>query len=544
MRQARDFLRALKQCDSGNAMILMAMGMPMLIGGTGFAVDTAQYYLWKRELQFATDQAALAGAWARTETATQGTYASRAKQEFDANIAVLTGATTNPVVKLADYATGTNNSVAVSATASRSLPFTSYILKKTVTVSANAQATFEAATNYTTCLLALDKSAAPGFTLGGSASGTVTCGAGTLSTAPQAMKKNGNPSASLSYLVAGGGIDGGFSANGTLSPNVSNLEDPYEGLTPPKDATARTYTCPSTTTSTSSSSTKTATITTTTTTTYTYWQGKNQKQATQQVTYNGTGAQTGGSGQSVANNQSVGSGITEGTVVTAITVDDWTGNNWPVSGSKNEEIYEYKRVAEEKKYTNVTTASGGTGTTSSASSTYTVYPGTYSDISIGCDTYFSPGVYTLTGTLDFGTNHNVTGSDVMFVLTGSGSEKTKINSGSVVNLSGITKSTLTGTYSLSAKDAEKLQNMLIFDTKSTADLQMNGHANVGLNGILYMPKRNGKFNGNSTVSGSCMILALATLHFTGNNDLGSFCLSTGATGIDIGGSTVQVRLVA
>ncbi len=37
-------LRSLKDNTSGNAAILVAAGMPALIGASGLAVDTAQYY--------------------------------------------------------------------------------------------------------------------------------------------------------------------------------------------------------------------------------------------------------------------------------------------------------------------------------------------------------------------------------------------------------------------------------------------------------------------------------------------------------------------
>jgi Flp pilus assembly protein TadG len=70
--------RSLRRDTSGNAMLLFALGMPVLIGGTGFAVDISQWYMWKRELQYAVDQAAIAGAWARTNESTKNTYATRA----------------------------------------------------------------------------------------------------------------------------------------------------------------------------------------------------------------------------------------------------------------------------------------------------------------------------------------------------------------------------------------------------------------------------------------------------------------------------------
>ena len=71
--------------------MMVALGLPMLIGGAGFGTDMAQWYMWKRELQFAVDQAALGGAWAKASnpTAVQTTYLVRARQEYDANLSVV-----------------------------------------------------------------------------------------------------------------------------------------------------------------------------------------------------------------------------------------------------------------------------------------------------------------------------------------------------------------------------------------------------------------------------------------------------------------------
>lgn len=535
-------MRKMRRDEGGNATLLMAIGMPVLLGSSGLAVDFSQWYMWKRELQYAVDQSAIAGAWAKADVLSAADYNSRAGQEFTANLSQLKTTASTPVISLVDYGGGTQNSVVVSATASDTLPFTQVVIGRAVTVAVSAQATFEAATNYTTCLLAVDPSASPGFVLGGTASGDVTCGAGTLATSPTAMKKNGNPSAQLGYLVAGGGIDSGFTSNGAVNANVSNLSDPYASLKPPSDSTPRIYSCPTSTTTTSSSS-KTADITTTTSTTYTYWQGKNQNQANTQVTYSGAGAKSNTSVTTTSTGQSVPSGTTEGQVdPVTTTFDNWTGSSWSVSGSKNQKIFEYKKGTKQNSYSNV--ASSGSGTTTTTSATYTVSPGTYNGITIACDTNFLPGIYSINGTLDFGSGYTVNGTDIMFVISGSGNEKMKLNAGSTVNLSGITKSTLKSQYSVSNDDASDLAGMLIHDATSTANMKFNGHASATLNGIVYMPKRNGKFNGNATNAGSCMILALATLTFTGTNDLGSFCHSNGSTGIDIGGTTVQVRLVA
>lgn len=62
MKKIKQLLAQIGRNISGNALVLVAAGMPVLVGGAGFAVDVAQWYMWKRELQYAVDQAAYAGA--------------------------------------------------------------------------------------------------------------------------------------------------------------------------------------------------------------------------------------------------------------------------------------------------------------------------------------------------------------------------------------------------------------------------------------------------------------------------------------------------
>ncbi len=94
----RRTLRDLQSSTSGNATLLVALGMPVLIGSSGLAVDTSQWYMWKRELQNAADQAALAGAWAKSSATSSSNYANRAAQEFNANVATTSGFHTTPSV--------------------------------------------------------------------------------------------------------------------------------------------------------------------------------------------------------------------------------------------------------------------------------------------------------------------------------------------------------------------------------------------------------------------------------------------------------------
>lgn len=539
-KRIRKFFGTLRDSESGNALLLMAMGMPVLIGASGFAVDISQWYMWKRELQYAADQGALAGAWASSDPISASSYDTRAKQEFAANLSQLSSDGITPTIAKADYGAGTQNSVTVSASVTRSLPFSQMIMHSAATVSVSSQASFEAATNWTACVLAVDPTAGDSLVLGGSSSGTVGCGMGALSGASVAISEDGTPSLQVSDIIAGGGIESTLSDNllnaGGLHANASGLKDPFADMTPPSSPTPRTYSCPTTTTTTVSGST-TADVKTVVEKTYTYWQGQNQVKATTQVTY--ADAKDPVTTSTTATNQSVADGTTEGSSQQVFSSTTWTGSEWDVSGSTKEKIYEKVTEVRTEYYTNVTGA-----TTSSTSGGGSMLPGTYGDINITCNTHFAPGVYIITGTFDLGQNRLVTGDDVMFVLTGSGTEKFKLNSNSKVVMSGITKSTLMTTYGLSDEEATPMAGMLIYDPNSTADLKINGGADMMLEGIVYTPKRTATFNGNSAVAGKCMMIAAGKITFSGSNQLGSFCKPSGVEAFDIGGTTVQVRLVA
>jgi len=197
----RETVRKLAQCRSGNATMLVALGLPVLIGGAGLGVDMTQWYMWKRELQFAVDQAAVAGAWARTDEDTENTYQTRATQEFNSNLAVTDDFHSTPVVQLADFAGGTDNSVAVSATVTRELPFTGFLTGNSATVYAYAQASFEEGTTFTSCLIALDDDDEGAITLGGNSVLTASCGLAALSVDDLSIKVNGNPTVDAGWIL-------------------------------------------------------------------------------------------------------------------------------------------------------------------------------------------------------------------------------------------------------------------------------------------------------------------------------------------------------
>ena len=538
----RHFIRRLRDDTSGNALMLMAMGMPVLIGSSGMAVDVAQWYVWKRELQYAVDQAALAGAWASADPDQVDDYATLANLEFNDNLQALAGKVGLPGISYEDWNGGDDNTVVATSSYSRSLPFSSILWDNAVQINVRAQASFQAATNYTTCLLALDPDADDAFIIGGSMDGAVTCGIGSLSNSASAIRKNGSSLLDVSDLISAGGIDEDLAANGQIHEFISNLSNPYDGIEPPTvENMGSEYVCPTSTTEFAEGS-SVATQRTRVVTNYTYFQGRTQAQAKTKVVYTGDGAN---SNSDITSEGTDGVELDftppEGGTVTVSVEADWTGRSWPSDAKKNTNIYEFLEVTTTNIYTNVTPNNG----MELAGSNY-LRPGIYSDITIGCDTTFNPGVYLITGVLDFGENHLVQGQNVLLVFTGAGGdERFKLNAKSKVHFTGITYDQLISTpYSMDAEDAELLNGMIIYDPNSTQDIRINGGADTIFDGILYMPKRKAIFNGNSEVGGSCMMLAAGTIELTGSTTVQSLCLPDNVTSFDIGGTTIAVRLVA
>ncbi len=90
--------------------MLTAFALPVLVGGVGLAVDTAQWYLWKRELELAADAGALSGIYAHAQGKP---YEARARADAttNVNVATLQGA---PQVTLGDWPGGTANAITVT----------------------------------------------------------------------------------------------------------------------------------------------------------------------------------------------------------------------------------------------------------------------------------------------------------------------------------------------------------------------------------------------------------------------------------------------
>jgi len=513
----------LRRCESGNAVMLVALGLPVLLGGTGLAVDTAQWYMWKGELQYAADQAAIAGAWARTKEETEADYASRAQQEFASNLdqgAISEGIASEAEVSLQDWASGDQNSVVVAASATKKLPFSFFLTGHVTTVQVRAQAAFEEGLiNTNSCLIAVDEDDDGAVIIGGNASFIAGCGIAALSDSDEAIVVNGNPTIEAGWLYARGQIDDWFddpnNSDDLVVEEFEELFDPFADLeppSPPQSQTPRTYACPANGTTTTVYTVDT--MSTRTQRTYTYY--KRQGQNYTEWDYTGGSAFKANTDNTVEQtNVTLTSLVQSGSVVVTPVETGYV----QVDGQGSNRIYE--------KITTTTTVTYGTvsaPTTSVDGGAAVLLPGTYTSLNLSCDTVFTTGVYILSGgSLSVNAQYDVTGSGVMFVLTnGAG---IVINGGANINLTAMTVAQLESA-GVPHNDAIELEGMLVFedpDSPGNTGNRLNGNAETVLDGTIYLPKSNLDIMGTASVNTQCLMLVAATISLSGDMQMSSFC---------------------
>lgn len=242
LQTTRELLRKLRLNIRGNAAMLAALGMPMLIGGAGLAVDTAQWFMWKRELQHSADQAAIGAAWALSNENSENSYQTRALQEFNANKAITRDFAQTPAITLADYAGGSDNSVIVTASATKALPFSSIVMHRAASIRVRAQASFRDGSSYNACLVALAEESGV-LDIGGNATVNARCGLAALSCEDDAVVIDGSATVVTDSIATCGTASVPEENEGVVTEGVQGLEDIYADLSPPDNPTAESYQC-------------------------------------------------------------------------------------------------------------------------------------------------------------------------------------------------------------------------------------------------------------------------------------------------------------
>lgn len=238
----RKFLPRLARAKNGNAAVIVGLALPILIGGAGYGVDTAQWYLWKRELQHAVDQAALAGGYALFYNGKSGSYRERAQQEYDHNRQITLGNVTasSAEVDLVDHGSGLDNSVVVRATITASLPFSSLLSGQGVTINVASQSVFEPGTVTYSCMIGLKKTGTV-ITLNGNINLNAPCGMTVPSSHGISVEKNGGAGyVNPGWVLTPGGVNDTFEqkaaeSGSTIEEGGSGMVDPFESLEPPPE---------------------------------------------------------------------------------------------------------------------------------------------------------------------------------------------------------------------------------------------------------------------------------------------------------------------
>lgn len=240
-------LRTLWRDRRGNAILIAAGALPLIIGSAGLATDTIQWTLWKRQLQRAADSAALAGVYQRTTANTQSAVETAVCNDLAKNqrtgiqltgtyVTCADGTTRRgPVMLLAD--SGVQKlPVHVNLSISRPLAFSGLFLTSPPVITASSTAaTVPAHDQY--CVISLETSATKtGITGTGNSAVEMDCGMITNSPATNSAAANGSSRMIASVIASVGGIQQSNNWQvGKYDPYISAMTDPYAGVNPPTD---------------------------------------------------------------------------------------------------------------------------------------------------------------------------------------------------------------------------------------------------------------------------------------------------------------------
>lgn len=393
--RALNRLKDLLGSERGNALALGAAALPMLMAAAGFAVDTIQLSVMKRQIQRAADSSAIAGAYALVQDTNTASEAATARA------AVARDLTKNKYPTLSQNATvtpgpalGYQRTVAVELRAQPTLPFISIFTKAASPVTATATAAI--VDNGRFCMLSLYNGTSPGIDIGGNATVNLGCGMASNSTGTEAITAFGSSSVTASPLMAVGGLKSSSNlATGTkLQPYSSEQKDPFASIPNPPPQS--------------------------------------------------------------------------GCVPLSVDVHD----------------------------------------------TASITPGCYSAMDIKGTVNMAPGTYYVDGgDISFGSQANVTGDGVTFVMTGpnGAAGDLDMNAQATLNL----KAPSSGTYG----------GILFFRDRraSNIEIKINGGADATLVGALYFPSSNVTFSGNAGFEARCFQLVGQILTFRGTATINNSC---------------------
>lgn len=224
--------------------MIVAVAMPLIVGGGGLAVETSFDYVSQSHLQSAADAAAYAAGIENMGGSPPDVIRAAATQQANANGWSSNGGTltvNNP--PLSGPNQGSSNAVEVRMTQNAPRFFTAYFSSQPVSLRARAVAVNVTAAN--ACILALDPAASSAIQVQGSSSLTLTgCDVMSDSIASDAVKVWGSGQMTADCAVSVGGVsnNGGMTLTGCPSAitQAPRAGDPFANLATPSPGTVRT----------------------------------------------------------------------------------------------------------------------------------------------------------------------------------------------------------------------------------------------------------------------------------------------------------------
>jgi Flp pilus assembly protein TadG len=225
------WVKAFSRNERGNALVIAAATLPMVIGAAAISVDLVQVSLARRQLQRSADSSALAGAHALVQ---QRQVAASVNHDLALNNDVTLSA--SPIIQNAPasgpYA-GNIRAVRVVLSAQRPVPFISVFSGATMTVSAEATAAIVYAGKF--CVVSLETGNVTGINFGGNTTANLGCGVISNSRSPSAVTAGGSAVVVASPVAAVGGVpaSGGYVGDTRLMPYSPPQPDPFLALPTP-----------------------------------------------------------------------------------------------------------------------------------------------------------------------------------------------------------------------------------------------------------------------------------------------------------------------
>ena len=238
------FFRKLWRDKRGNALVIAAAALPLVIGSAGLASDTIQWALWKRQIQRAADSGAIAGVYSIVELSGARTGVSDAvtrdmlyNSHVKYTVTKTVGQPTSGTYASDIYA------VQVQLSVQQKLGFSGMFLNYIPTITATGVATVVPSGHY--CVISLENTATTGITATGNADVDLGCGMITNSTSLTAAVATGSSDVNASPIAAVGGIPASTHwASGTqLMPFTMAQPDPFAAINPPAASTFPTGNC-------------------------------------------------------------------------------------------------------------------------------------------------------------------------------------------------------------------------------------------------------------------------------------------------------------